>query len=79
MEAQLAELTPQLAGVWLVEMDSLLFEKVDVAGCGSEIGLVEALQPVGDLVLKRDFSPRHTINGICRLPHVSITSRLEAR
>src|SRR5258707_125140 len=60
VEAQLTELAPQLPRVRLVEEWALVLQKVDVEGDVPECGVVEAVQPGGDLLLRFDRAPIHS-------------------
>src|SRR5215472_2649555 len=60
VEAQLAELPPELPRVRLVEVDSLLLQQVDVEGHVTELLVRQAQEPLPDLRLKLYDTPAHS-------------------
>jgi hypothetical protein len=68
MEAELAELAPELAGVGLIEVDATILQQVDVAGGGGEAQFVEAAEPGGHFVFDLGKRPEGSTKSERGLP-----------
>ncbi len=61
VETQLTQFSPQLAAVGMVEEYALLGQEIDMELDPPELALGEPVDPVHDLGLEFDRSPRHAL------------------